>query len=200
MGIAKGSDYLLMINNDVRIEQNYISTLVKESVANEAAVIGSSQRDDVSGALLNRGWLVDFWAMRFIPVGLEEQNITVDALPGRGVLFPMRAVFQAGNVNAKLFPHYLADLEYTTRVSESGWKILVSKAANVFSSSEPSDAQIRAGGIFSEYFSFRSRNNLLQRILFYSVRGPLFLRILAVPRYPLARIAKYIRRFYGKQK
>lgn len=198
MEVAKRSDYLLMINNDVRIERDYISTLVRESVANGAAVVGSSQRDEVSGALLGSGFHIDFWAMRFVPVDCEDQNIIVDALPGRGVLFPMCAVFRAGNVNAKLFPHYLADIEYSTRVAESGWKILVSKTANVFSSSEPSDMQVRDKGIFSNYFSFRSRNNLLHRILFFSVRGPLLLRILAIPRYPFTLIVKYIRQFYGK--
>jgi GT2 family glycosyltransferase len=190
MGVAKGSDYLLMINNDVRVGPNYISTMVKESVANNAAVVGSSQRDDASGVLLNSGWRVDFWSMNFVPVDIEGQHFTVDALPGRGVLFPMDAVFQAGNVNPSLFPHYLADIEYTNRISEAGWKIIISKTADVFSSSESSDMHIRAKGILSKYFSFNSRTNLLQRVFFFSVRGPLLLRILAIPRYLLTRILR----------
>lgn len=198
MGVAKASDYLLMINNDVRIERDYISTLVRESIANGAAVVGSSQRDNVSGSLLSSGWFIDFWAMRFFTMDDREQKITVNALPGRGVLFPMQAVFQAGNVNARLFPHYYADMEYTARVAELGWKILISKAANVFSSSEPSDMQVRARGMLSKYFSFRSKHNLLHKILLFSVRGPLVLRILAIPRFPFALLVNYIRRFYGR--
>jgi len=197
MRIAKQGDYLLMINNDVRIEKNYISTLVKESVTNGAAVVGSMQRDDMSGALLGRGWHIDYWAMRFNWINCEDRNIAVNALSGRGVLFPMGAVFQVGNVNARFFPHYLCDIEYTTRVSEAGWKILVSKAADVFTSAQLSDAHIQDKSLFSKYGSFRSRKNLLHKILFFSLHGPLFLRILAAPRYPLTIIARFFEQFCG---
>lgn len=198
MNTAKSSDYLLMLNDDVRIGQEYISTLVRESVANNDAVVGSSQRDEVSGALLGSGYHIDFWAMRFMTVNCEDQTTVVDALPGRGVLFPMRAVSQAGKVNAGLFPHYLADVEYTLRLAELGWRIVISKTANVFSSAAPSDTQVSNGTWYSRYFSFRSRRNLLQRLFLFSVRGPILLRILAVPRYLFILILKSIRQAYDK--
>ena len=194
IGNASQSDYLLMINDDVRFGRDYISTLVRESLANGGAVVGSAQRDDLTGERLNGGYRIDYWAMRFVPLDEEDEVATVDALPGRGVLFPMRAVVRAGKVNARLFPHYLGDIEYSARVSESGWKLLVSKAANVFTCSRASDLHVRSKGAISRYLSFRSRDNLLQRILFFSVRGPLLLRITAVPRYPLTRIARQIGR------
>jgi GT2 family glycosyltransferase len=128
----------------------------------------------------------------------KNQNSTFDALPGRGVLIPMRSVFQVGNVNARVFPHYLCDVEYTARISESGWRILVSKKANVYSSSVSSDVQIRNKGFFSKYFSFGSKNNLLHRIFFFSVRGPVLLRILALPRLPFTLIKKYVGNLYVK--
>ena len=198
MGVAKGSDYLLMINDDVRIEREYISILVKESITNGAPVVGSSQRDEVTGELLGSGFHIDYWGMRFVPVDCEDKNVTVDALPGRGVLFPMRAVLAAGKINARIFPHFLGDLEYTARVGEFGFKILLSKRADVFSSAEASDVNVRSKGVLVEYFSLRSRNNLFHRILFFSLRGPLLLRIFAVPRYPLTLIAKYIGRLRDK--
>ena len=194
MGVATPSDYLLMLNDDVRIKRDYVSTLVAESVANGAAVVGSSQRDELSGQLLGSGVRIDYWNMRFIPVDCVDQNIFVDALPGRGALFPMSAIFAAGKINSKIFPHYLGDLEYTARVKEAGYKIVLSKIADVYSASEDSDTHVRKKGFIADYFSFRSKNNLLHRILFFCMRGPVFLRILAVPRYPLTLIAKYIGR------
>jgi len=192
MNIAAETDYLLMINDDVRIEPNYVSTLIQESRASGGAVVGSSQRDEETGRRLGSGYHLNFWMMRIMPVDCTDQNVIVDALPGRGILFPMRAVFQAGKVNAKLFPHYFADMEYTARISEMGWKVIVSKTASVFFSAEPSDKQIRDRGLYLKHFSFRSRRNLLQRLLFFSVRGPLWLRVLALPRYPFVLIWKYL--------
>lgn len=198
MGVAKGSDYLLMINDDVRIGRNYVTTLVAESVANGASVVGSSQRDELSGQLLGSGVRIDYWGMRFIPVDCVDQNIYVDALPGRGVLFPMRAVHAAGKINSKIFPHYLGDLEYTARAKAAGYKIVVSKMADVYSVSESSDIHVRKKGFVANYFSFRSKTNLVHRILFFSMRGPLLLRISAVPRFPFTLVAKYLRQFRGK--
>jgi GT2 family glycosyltransferase len=183
--VAALGDYLLMLNDDVRVGSDYVSTLVADSVAFGGAVIGSPQRDEVTGELIECGYHIDYWRMRFLPVRAADQTQSIDALPGRGVLFPIRAIRQAGNINAKAFPHYLADLEYSARISELGWRIRISKAADVYSSSESSDDEIRAQGVAKEFLSFRSKNNLKQRLLFFSLRGPVWLRIWAVPRYLL---------------
>lgn len=200
MKVAKASDYLLMLNDDVIIMQNYISTLVKESVANCVAVVGSSQRDEVSGKLMGSGFHINYWSMRLISVECEDQNVTVNALPGRGVLFPMCAVLAAGTINLKCFPHYFSDLEYTARVGERGFNLILSKKANVFSSAESSDMHVRNKGLFAEYFSFRSRNNLLHRVLFFSIRGPILLRIWSLPRFLIVLFLSFKGRFYGQSK
>jgi GT2 family glycosyltransferase len=194
MDNAGKNDFLLMLNDDVRIGRNYISTLVVESMANGNAVIGSSQRDEVSGQLLGSGVNIDYWGMRFSPVDCVDSSISVDALPGRGVLIPMQAVFAAGKVNSRIFPHYLGDLEYTARVKESGYEVILSNKAEVFSAAESSDEHVRRKGFIAEYFSFRSKRNLVHRILFFCLRGPFLSRILAVPRFPITLIAKIVRR------
>ena len=186
MKVAGEGDYLLMLNDDVRVEANYVSTLVGDSVANGGAVIGSAQRDEVSGALLGSGYTIDYWGMRILPVEAMHQADGVDALPGRGALFPMRAVHSAGNINVKAFPHYLGDLEYSARIHEMGWAIIISKTADIYTSSESSDENIRRQGITKEYFSFRSKNSLRQRLWFFSIRGPLMLRFWALLRYAVA--------------
>ena len=195
--VAKEKDYLLMVNDDVRFERNYISTLVYESFANNLAVVGSSQRDEASGAFLTCGYKIDYYSMRFIPLNADTQ-ISIDALPGRGVLFPMSIVNKVGNINKKFFPHYFSDLDYTTRISELGFKVVISKSANIFTSSIPSDLQVRSKGIISKYFSFNSRNNQLQKILFFSIHGPIILKFLAFPRLSIIYFLRSIFRNYGK--
>lgn len=196
MQIAQTKDYLLMLNDDVRVEPDYISTLVRESLANHGAVMGSSQCDETSGALLNSGWYIDYWAMSFSPVRdgeIGQPSAVVNALPGRGVLFPMSAVLRAGAVDAFFFPHYHSDFDYSVRVAELGWKIVVSKTACVYTSSRSSDLQIREMGFFSKYFSSRSKNNLVHRLLFFCFHGPFRLRILALLRYPVILIVDYVK-------
>lgn len=180
---AGKDDYLLMLNDDVRVEHDYVSTLVAESIEHGGAIIGSTQRDEITGRTLGSGYKVDYFGMRFLQVEAEAQCGEIDALPGRGVLFPLRAVLLAGNICKKAFRHYLGDLEYSARLREMGERIVISKKASVFTCSVSSDEQVRCQGRLKEYFSFRSKNNLKQRLFFFSVRGPVWLRVWAIPRY-----------------
>ncbi len=192
--VASAADYLLMLNDDVHIESHYVSTMVAESMANADAVVGSAQRDQDTGALIGCGCRIDYWGMRVLPVQGEYPRGGVDALPGRGALFPMAAVRRAGNINVGAFPHYLGDLEFSARIGELGWKIIISRKADIMTSAESSDAQVREQGMKQAYFSFRSKNNLWQRLRFFSSRGPLWLRIWAIPRYTLAGGFRMIRK------
>ncbi len=194
IGTDAGQDYLLMLNDDVRIEKNYVSTLVKESAALGGAVIGSPQRDEFTGKLTSCGYLIDYWRMRMLPVKAHPAGGCVDALPGRGALYPLPAVLKAGNINTGAFPHYLADLEYSARIHELGWKLAISETADVYSPPESSDSHIRSHGLAKEYLSFRSKNNLRQRLWFFSLRGPVWLRVWAVPRYVAVGGLRFLRR------
>lgn len=192
--VADEKDYLLMLNDDVRVEPDYVSTMVAESVAHENAVVGSAQREEGTGALLGCGCQIDYLSMRILPVIDQIPARGVDALPGRGALFPMSAIFRAGNINLKAFPHYLGDLEYSARIRELGWEIFISNKADIFTSGESSDEQVRRQGLAKEYFSFRSKNNLSQRLWFFSLRGPLWLRWWAIPRYLMVGSWRLLRR------
>jgi Uncharacterized protein conserved in bacteria len=192
-GMAQDGDYLLMLNDDVRIKQDYVSTLVNESVAHGNAVVGSAQCDEVTGQLLGCGYRIDFWGMRFLWLDCSDYG-QVDTLPGRGVLFPYEAVRCVGELRSRIFPHYFTDLEYTSRVREAGWKIMVSRNAAVFISAESSDRKIRELGWIAKHFSWRSKNNLILRVLFFSMRGPLLLRPLALPHYLIIGLSRLLKR------
>lgn len=179
--LAGGRDYLLMLNDDVRIERDYVSTLVKESVDHGDAVVGSAQRNESNGRLLGSGFRVDFWGMRFVPL-LPTDRDAVDAVPGRGVLFPYAAVRRVGKLHSTFFPHYLADLEYTFRARDDGWNVIVSPNAAVFTSPERLDKQVQKKSWLTKRFSSRSKNGLIQRLLFFSIHGPWPLRLVALPR------------------
>ncbi|MBA3031360.1 MAG: glycosyltransferase family 2 protein [Desulfobacteraceae bacterium] len=182
--LAQDTDYLLMLNDDVRIETNFTSSLVNASAALGGAVVGAQQRDEATREPIGYGYRIDFWGMRFIPLDSNDDTM-VDALPGRGVLFPYRAVASVGNLNKNLFPHYLADLEYTSRVREKGWQLVVSKNVAIFTSQESSDKVFSENGWFIRYLSWKSKDCIIVKFLFFSLRGPWPLRILALPRFIL---------------
>ena len=125
-GLANDRDYILMLNDDVRIEKNYVSILVNESMKNVGSVVGSVNRDESTGYINDCGYRIDYWGMRILLLHGIAGEI-VDAISGRGVLLPYAAVRSVGIIRSKTFPHYLADLDYTYRIRESGWNLIVTE-------------------------------------------------------------------------
>lgn len=178
--VARTEDFLLMINDDVYIEAGYVKHLVEESKLHGRAVIGSLQCGH-TGRMLASGYHINYWTMQIIPA--EVHATLVDCLPGRGALYPMEAVRQCGLVHSTIFPHYFGDIEYAARAKEMGWPLVISKKARVFTSTESSDAHIKRKGFIYRYLAIRSKDSLVQRLMFFSLRGPWVLRLIALPRY-----------------
>lgn len=182
---AADSDFLLMLNDDVRIDRNFVSSLVEASRLNHGAVAGAAQYDENDGTPLVSGYRVNYWSMQFIPLQVGDRG-RVDALPARGSLYPVAAVRAAGQLRIRLFPQCMADLEYSARVRELGWPLVVSPQAKVATPHESKvDEKLRAKGWIAWRFSMRSKGSFIVRLLYFSLRGPKVLRFLAFPRYIL---------------
>lgn len=164
---AAQDDWVLLINNDTTVAEDFIQQLVDAATLHAPAVVGSVIRDeDERTRLLSVGARIDAW--RFLtgdllndPVMQAKSNsvLEVDALSGRGVLFPLVGLTTAGGMRPKVLPHYLADYELSMRVRKSGWRLLVLPEAAVYSSDEY--------GSTRRELSFRDR--------FFSIRSPLYL-------------------------
>ena len=192
---ASCEDLLLMLNDDIGIDATFIEELVAETQRYPNAIVGALQCDEERKVVMPTGYRVDYWAMRIDPSNSHEE--AHDALPGRGVMIPVTAMQKCGVVNSKLFPHYLSDLEYTLRAKERGWNLRVCCNAIVYTSRISSDHKAQEKGVVSKYLSPRSKNNIFERIAFFSVRGPLLLRLTAVPRYASCVMLRWVGRRLG---
>lgn len=185
---AQRSDFLLMLNDDVTFGPDYISTLVKASQTLCRAVVGSAQREQISGRELGSGYLIDHAALSLRAVPASASFTKVDAVPARGALFPFDAVAAAGNVRPKLFPHYLADLDFSARCRAKGWLVYVVESAPVFTDGRSSDTKVRNKGAWQRYTSSRSKDNVWQRLAFFMSHGPTHARFTAPFRFPFVAI------------
>lgn len=181
---GSSKDYLLMLNDDVKIEKNYISSLLYISRKYINAVVGSVQCCEISNEILSYGFSINYLtiSIKSIP-NLNHHHINIDALPGRGVLYPLVIVKKIGFINKNLFPHYYGDLEYSARAKERGFLLVSSQNAKIYTNRISSDAHIQAKWFIFKRLSFRSKNNLIHLLLFFSIRGPFWLRIWVLPRY-----------------
>ncbi|MGM5050302.1 glycosyltransferase family 2 protein [Tardiphaga sp. 604_B6_N1_1] len=192
MGIAHvlerstGSDgYVLMLNNDTKLVADYVEQLVLASREFNAAVCGLIVDSRDPGRILDAGEYVD-WQNYAFPV---KNSIDpgdrfigdVDVLPGRGSLVPLHMICTAGNVDAELLPHYLADYEFFTRLKRAGFRLGVSCETRILAHVDetgivPSGGRSTLRQLWREAFSRRSMNNVRDHWRFVSRHAPHELR------------------------
>lgn len=165
-------DWVLLMNNDTTVDAHFVQCLLDVAQAHAPAAVGSVIRDEADQVrILSIGARVDAWRLStrdLLEMPRSQQTpdmvLEVDALSGRGVLFPIASLNAAGGMRPRSLPHYLADYEMSLRVRKSGWRLLVSTSAAVYSGDEYGSTQ-RA-------LSWRDK--------LFSVRSPLYLPALLV--------------------
>ena len=143
---ARTGDFILLLNNDVSMDDDYLVELVKCSEHLGRAIVGSTIVDDerrdcmVAGLRLDRRLRVteqtDAAAIRE-----SEYDDQVDVLPGRGTLVPLEVFRRIGTFNRRRLPHYGADYEFSIRARRAGFRLAVSHRAKVY-------AKLRITGLY----------------------------------------------------
>lgn len=179
-------DCVLMMNNDSRIDADYVATLVRVSREHHAAVSGVVVASHDTSRILDAGEFID-WGTYSFPVKTKlESGETyvdgVDLLSGRGTLIPLSMIRQAGNVNGKRFPHYIADCEFFARLKRAGCKLGVSCETALRSREDLTGLSSQRQGVltlrqaWSALFSKRSMDNVRNHWRFIHDSAPAELR------------------------
>ncbi|OIO72232.1 MAG: methyltransferase [Zetaproteobacteria bacterium CG_4_9_14_3_um_filter_49_83] len=174
-------DCVLMINNDTQIPEDYVETLILASQTYDAAVGALVVDSRDASQVLDAGEYID-WASYSFPVkndiDVDESFCDdVDVLPGRGSLVPLRMIRTAGNVDANMFPHYLADYEFFYRLKEHGFRMGICYETRILAHIEetgiiPSNGISGFSTIWRELFSRRSMSNIVDHWRFVGLHAP----------------------------
>ncbi len=182
--VAGPGDYILLLNDDVRVENDFVQMLVEDSERFAGAVVGALQVEEDTGAVLSRGIAINWLGIYSYPVGYGNRG-DIDALPGRGMLLPVSVVRKIGHIHDRWFPQVYGDIEYSARAKDHGFNLVVSERAKVYTSNGPKAWMHGRRGWLERYFSPYTPTNIPQTLLFCSMRGPRWLRLWAVPRFVL---------------
>jgi GT2 family glycosyltransferase len=143
---AGAGDYILLLNNDVSIDDDYVGELVKCSERLGRAMVGSTIVDDerrdrmVAGLRLDRRLRLTEQTDVSV-IGACDYDDQVDVLPGRGTLVPTEVFRRIGTFNRRCLPHYGADYEFSIRAKRAGFRLAVSHRAKVY-------AKLRITGLY----------------------------------------------------
>jgi GT2 family glycosyltransferase len=170
---AADDDWMLLMNNDTMVANDFVQRLLETALTHTPAAVGSVVRDVTDHErLLSIGVSVDSWRLLtrdLIDLDAAKTSdafVEVDALSGRGVLFPIQGLIAAGGMRPGALPHYLADYEVSVRVRKSGWRLLVIFDAAVYSSDD-FGSKSRAMFWYDKLFSKRSPLCLRALLVFW---------------------------------
>lgn len=180
------TDFVLMMNNDTEIPQNYVATLVDAARQFDAAVGALIVDSRDNARILDAGEYVD-WSSYAFPVktsldAWERFRDDVDVLPGRGSLVPLKMIRSVGNIDALQFPHYLADYEFFYRLKRSGFRLGVCYDTSISAHIEETGIVPGSGvtgfrQVWNELFSRRSMGNIVDHWRFVTRHAPKAYRI-----------------------
>ena len=159
--IATSKDWVVLINNDVIIEKDYINNIFKLAKKHYPAAIGSAIKNYSETPEINSVNLkIDTWNLKIydeIKNKKKYQNFGIvqsDVLSGRGVIYPLEKIIKCGGMRPKILPHYYADYELSLRAKKMGIKLLVSLDNCVFSEED-----------FIKKNAERKKENFLKKLL-----------------------------------
>lgn len=198
---AGADDYIFFVNNDITFGDDLVEKLIALSRGERGAIAGTLLREEGNTErVLGLGPVVDVWGMcvRELYMTLSEEErlhlkpfYEVDALSGRGVLYPVEVFRRSGSLRPLFLPHYYADYELAMRARRYGYRLLVSTDVPVYSKDEFGVCRSDMSW-WETYFGRRSYRNIIRRIIFFSSIGTVFQRLTAMPRMFLLKVKRVI--------
>lgn len=188
--IGDSNDWVLLINNDTQFASDFIQCLIETARAYAPAAVGSVICDEGKpDRIISIGAVFDTWRLK---VGDKLKHVrsqdktnephSVDALSGRGTLYPLGAFQKAGTMKPVLLPHYLADYELAVRVRKSGYRLLVSERASTLSANEFGNS-FQPCNFLEKLFAVRSASYLPAVLAFWWQASSITEKLTLLPRF-----------------
>jgi GT2 family glycosyltransferase len=177
---SPNTDFVLTLNNDLEVPQNYLEKLVQAAMQNGQSIIGSlsvniSNTEQLSfcGVKWNRytakyhSIAKDFHYSYKMLKESNQEIVQSDLLPGRGTLIPLIVFLKIGLFDLINFPHYAADEDFSWRARKAGYSLLIPTSTFVKSHIGETGAHIE-----SMKFTIESIKQT-----FFSIKSPINFRI-----------------------
>lgn len=185
LALERQVDFILTINDDAIITPEHISKLVNLAQQHQLSILGSridylTPKDRV----WSMGTYSDWGTDRFLKIAyndtdlnaispeiLDRELISVDALPGNGVLIRSNIFKQIGLYNSRFCPHYHSDSELIMRAKKTGVQAWIAPQIilkNDFSNDQKQLALTKTVANL-KYVFFHPKSHLFMMPIFYLI-------------------------------
>jgi N-acetylglucosaminyl-diphospho-decaprenol L-rhamnosyltransferase len=190
---CEDNDFIILLNDDVVVDQNYCEILLNKVIENKDSIIGSIEIKENNTEIIKSGGIKYNWYSAKCTDILKGKNIkslpkdllvNVSTLPGRGVIYPV-SVFKKIGLFDDIHFKQCGDFELPTRALRKGFNLYVyvnSIVKTIYPDTlhmnekkyDLKDFKQYFFGIKSNcnlkyeyYLAFNTRKNLFQFLIFY---------------------------------
>jgi len=175
--LKENSTHILTLNNDTILSDSFIEMMVKWIKQKPKAILGGLAIDKNTKNIVYGGAIFSWIKGSITPLSYSTDNKNnvglkkVDHFPGRGLLIPKIVFEKIGLFNSKIFPHYMADFDFTHQAFLNGFEIYCNYDAKIYTYPEESgDRKIRnkknVRNYLNHLFDIKGGGNLRNFTLF----------------------------------
>ena len=175
-------NFVLTLNDDTRVKDNYLHTLLEAYGRHKPCLIGSVSVDsenpdklEFAGTYMelytaSGRHLAEDYKYSYQELIRQKTHIESHSLPGRGTLIPMAIFDKIGLFDSKKYIHYMADIEFSLRARKAGYRLIVNTKSVVEEFVAATGIQVEKGVSFKQFIhgltSVKSMTNLTVRYNF----------------------------------
>ena len=187
---SKKNDWILLVNNDVELETNAISNLIKNSVKYNRKVIAGAltvsfknKKKIIKSGTLVKSWIFNVTSHQFSGLNFKslkyKQPVKVDLLTGRCLLHPVEIFKKVKNYDSKNFPHYGADDEFSMRVKKYGYETILCPTSIVFLKEDQNrdKKKISYKNFIFTLLSIKSSSNIINKFKLAFIVAPSYAKL-----------------------
>ena len=179
---AGDENYVLTLNDDTRVNPDYLQTMLDACRQYEPCLVGSVSVDSenpdkleyagVAFELYTGGGrhLAANYHYSYQELINQAAYVESQSLPGRGTLIPMAVFDKIGLFDSKHYVHYMADIEFSIRANKAGYRLIVNASSIVYEFVSATGIQVEKGVSLKQFIqgftSVKSPTNLTVRYNF----------------------------------
>jgi len=187
---ASAQDWILLVNNDVMLLPSTIKNLIKFSESKNRKVLAGSLTLDFKNkkTVIKSGTIIKNWffnvthhphlGKNFKKISTKEP-IKVDLLTARCLLHPAEIFKKIGNYNAKTFPHYGGDDDFSLRASKINFEKYICPKSIVYLHTDKFNFTTKKNikYFYNFFFSKKSSSNLKDKYNFTAKHAPMYSKL-----------------------